>query len=100
VTVRRIANTVQGLAVSQDPGSIRNDRQAQTNPGSVAQGGGAAFFDVGTVKTISGTHLTVSFRGQVTKAVMATDEPLKPDQRVWLLTANDGTLVVLGSVKS
>ena len=45
-------------------------------------------------------HLTVSFRGQVTKAVMATDEPLKPDQRVWLLTANDGTLVVLGSVKS
>ena len=98
MTVRRIVNTVQGLAVSQDPGSIRNDRQTQTNPGN-ASGGAAAFFDVGTVKTISGTHLTVSFRGQVTKAVMATDEPLKPDQRVWLLTANDGTLVVLGSVK-
>jgi len=97
VALRRLINMITGLAVNRDPQSIRND--TQMNVRTDTQRGDAAFLEQATVQSALQSSCVVTWRGFTTTASLATDEPLQAGMQVWVIKADDGTLLIVGSVK-
>jgi hypothetical protein len=96
MAIRRLVNMINGLAVNRDIASIRNDQGAASpvNPTTSS----SEFMIRGRVESTSQQTVTVSTQDGSETAQLATDEPFQAGQMVWCIRADDGTLVVVGSI--
>ncbi len=94
MAVRRLFNMIQ--AIDRNAQAARNDEQ---NFIRAEQQTNLAFMEQGVVQSTQQSTVTVTFQGSVVTADLATDEPLVPGQSVWIMQADNKSIVVLGSVK-
>jgi hypothetical protein len=93
--IRRLINLFDGFAVGSDPASVRPDN---ATPPRFLNGAQLNLLDVGTVQSV-GFHVFVTIKGATSQVNMATDEPLRAGQKVWVSRTVGGDYVCHGSVK-
>jgi len=97
MAIRRLVNMMTGFAVNRDPQAVRNDQTLGVRADT--QRGEAAFLETATVQSPGQGDAIVTWRNLTTNASIATDEPLVAGMLVWVIKADNGKLLILGSVK-
>lgn len=95
MAVRRLINMIDGLAANKDVRAVRGDQQLFIPSASQQP---QDFLMRGRVESASQDAVIVSTDSGSGQATLATDENLQAGQPVWVVKADDGTLVVLGSI--
>ncbi len=92
MAVRRLINMINGIAVNKNVALIRGDASVGARQDTISD----AFIFRARVESVTQDTIQVSTINGSEGASLATDEPFQPGQMVWVLRADDGSLVVLG----
>lgn len=102
MAIRRLYNAFKGFA--SDPRFLRADSITPPESGAMTRpntyGSPGAFTDKALVLAVSAREgAIIQYRALVVDATQATDEPLRAGQEVYISRTNDGTYIILGTVK-
>lgn len=96
MAIRRLFNILSEFGAGNNPLIVRNDSSVGRGP--VLDGSASNQIRQARVVAVGLTTI-VELEGRIERVSQATDEPLRAGQKVWVLTARGGGVVVVGSVR-
>lgn len=96
MAMRKLIKILDGLMVGSDPSSVRQDNV--TTP-RFLNGTQLNLLGEGVVQEVGEIRAFVSVKGNTVPVFMATDEPFRAGQRVWVSRTIAGDYIAHGSIK-